>query len=300
MLTLTGRGHPEPARGENAVILAVEDDEQIARMLGLTHEQERYRVIGADQAYRNREGYIRVYIHSLRQKFERIPRDSISPQRDRIRLPPASRSPDSDSERAQRWVARAALGGETGAPRKEVKCTPSQGGQPFITRRLPHSFGQTLRMGVHAPPIPAGRPGGRKALVRACVLGHIPAGERLDLLLDSDRLGAGDGDAATERAPRRHDNAVCRDGTRAARRHVRAQLLPEVTIELAGFEDLGRRGLRSVKLRTVERRVPARVLERLHMSGALLRGGQLLDGLRAGRRGAVCRAADERAQHPDR
>jgi hypothetical protein len=170
----------------------------------------------------------------------------------------------------------------------------------MATRRLPHPFGQTFRMGVHAPSVPAGRPGRRKALIRACVLGCRPARERLDLLLDSHRLGSSDRDAATERAVRRHDNAVLRAGTRAPRRHVRAQLLPEVAIERARFEDLGRKGLRLMKLRAVERGVPARVLERLHVSGALLRGGQLLDRLRRGRRGAVRRAPDERDQRPDR
>jgi two-component system KDP operon response regulator KdpE len=47
MLTLTGKGHPEPARAEHAVILAVEDDKHIARMLELTLEGEGYRVIDA-------------------------------------------------------------------------------------------------------------------------------------------------------------------------------------------------------------------------------------------------------------
>jgi two-component system, OmpR family, KDP operon response regulator KdpE len=47
MLTLTGRGHPEPARAENAVILAVEDDKHIAQMLELTLAGEGYRVIDA-------------------------------------------------------------------------------------------------------------------------------------------------------------------------------------------------------------------------------------------------------------
>jgi two-component system KDP operon response regulator KdpE len=47
MLTLTGRGHPERARAENAVILAVEDDRHIARMLELTLERAGYHVIEA-------------------------------------------------------------------------------------------------------------------------------------------------------------------------------------------------------------------------------------------------------------
>ena len=47
MLTLTGSGHPQPARAESAVILAVEDDKHIARMLELTLEGEGYRVIEA-------------------------------------------------------------------------------------------------------------------------------------------------------------------------------------------------------------------------------------------------------------
>jgi two-component system, OmpR family, KDP operon response regulator KdpE len=47
MLTLTGRGRPEPAHAEGATILAVEDDKQIARMLELTLEGEGYRVIDA-------------------------------------------------------------------------------------------------------------------------------------------------------------------------------------------------------------------------------------------------------------
>jgi len=155
-------------------------------------------------------------------------------------------------------------------------------------------------MGVHAPSIPAGRPCGRKALVPAGVLGRVPARQRLDLLLDFLRRGARDGDGATERAVRRYDDAILRDGTRAPRRHVRAQLLPELAIELARFEDLGRKGVSLMKLRTVERGVPARVLERLHMSGALLRGGHLLDRLRRGRRGAVSGAPDQRDQRTDR
>ena len=168
------------------------------------------------------------------------------------------------------------------------------------TRRLPHPFWQTFRVGVQAPSIPAGRPGGRKALVPACVLGRIPPRQRLDLLLDCLRLGASDGDGAPERAVRRYDDAIPRDGTRAPRRHVGAQLLPEVAIELARFEHFGRKGLSLMKLRTVEGGVPAGVLERLHVSGALLSGGHLLERLRRGRRGAVSRAPDQRDQRTDR
>jgi hypothetical protein len=148
--------------------------------------------------------------------------------------------------------------------------------------------------------MPAGRPRGRKALVPAGVVGRVPARQRLDLLLDFLRRGASDGDGATERAVRRYDDAILRGGTRAPRRHVRAQLLPEVAIELARFEHLGWKGVSLMKLRTVERGVPARVLERLHMSGALLRRRQLLEGLRRGRRGAVSRAPYECDQRTDR
>ena len=47
MRTLTGRDHREHAGAEGALILAVEDDKNIAQMLELTLEREGYRVIGA-------------------------------------------------------------------------------------------------------------------------------------------------------------------------------------------------------------------------------------------------------------
>jgi two-component system KDP operon response regulator KdpE len=47
MLTLTGKDRLEPAPAEHAVILAVEDDKNIARMLELTLEAEGYRVVEA-------------------------------------------------------------------------------------------------------------------------------------------------------------------------------------------------------------------------------------------------------------
>lgn len=47
MLTLSGRDRHERARTQNACILAVEDDKQIARMLELTLAGQGYRVVGA-------------------------------------------------------------------------------------------------------------------------------------------------------------------------------------------------------------------------------------------------------------
>jgi len=52
MLTLTGGTHPELARPENAVILAVEDDKNIARMLELTLQGQGYSVIEASTGQR--------------------------------------------------------------------------------------------------------------------------------------------------------------------------------------------------------------------------------------------------------
>ena len=52
MLTMTGRDHREHAGPEGALILAVEDDKNIAQMLELTLERDGYRVIEASTGQR--------------------------------------------------------------------------------------------------------------------------------------------------------------------------------------------------------------------------------------------------------